>query len=367
MSGRAPTVKNIPNDNASAVGKASATGNANLNAGKADAANAPSPSQGQANGHGNAPAGNPPVVEATTPVTTPDSGTTTPTVPDGGSTGERVSTYTENGLRYEIRVFEENGSIFAEITVIEGHMDVNAVYFGDSDYSGDSVSLGGPLNMNGGGSRLDGQPVQWDGATEVSRPGLGRDGFNKPSYLTEGETLRVELDVDSLDDVDIIGVRATSTSTPEGSIKGVSRVEEHDDDDDDDDDDEPTYDKLFFVVGTGENEYGVFESGVSIFLEDNGSESPNDAFLPEGSEGTLEEYIARFNELAGSRERWPESDDIQIIRIYQVGEDGQLTEVGTLDPSVLNTNPLPEVDVEDEDMVAEAEDDEGDEDEMAAA
>jgi hypothetical protein len=143
---------------------------------------------------------------------------------------ERTTTYTENGLTYQIRVYEEDGRIFAEITVLEGHMDVNAVYYGDDDFSGSSVNLGGPLNMNGAGSMLDGERVQWDGATEVSRPGLGREGTDKSSYLTEGESLTVELNVASLDDISIIGIRATSTSTPEGSIKGVSELEEEDED-----------------------------------------------------------------------------------------------------------------------------------------
>ena len=34
---------------------------------------------------------------------------------------------------------------------------MNAIYFGDDDFSGGSESLGGPLNMNG--ARLDGDQV----------------------------------------------------------------------------------------------------------------------------------------------------------------------------------------------------------------
>jgi hypothetical protein len=261
---------------------------------------------------------------------------------------ERTTTYTENGLTYQIRVYEENGSIFAEITVLEGHMDVNAVYYGDDDFSGSSVNLGGPLNMNGAGSTLDGEPVQWDDATAVSDPGLGSEGTDKPSYLTEGESLIVQLDAESLDDIDIIGIRATSTSTPEGSIKGVSELEEEDNGGGEDD---PTYDKLFFVVGTGENEWGPFEFGVSIFAEDNGSTSPNDAFLPPGSDGTLQDYVDAFLDLAETQDDWPQPADIQTIKVYTIGEDGELILVAELDPDVLTGAPLPEIPVENEDEV----------------
>lgn len=278
---------------------------------------------------------------------------------------ERITTYTENGLTYQIRVYELDGRILADITVLDGHMDVNAVYYGDDDFSGDSFGLRGPLNMNGAGSQLDGEPVQWDGAVTVSQPGLGRLGTDKPSYLSEGETLTVELPVSSLDDVAILGIRATSTSTPEGSIKGVSEVEE--DDDDDDDDDEPTYDKVFFVIGTGENEWGTFEFGVSIFAEDNGSPSPNDAFLPEGSAGTLQDYVDAFTELAATRDDWPQADEVQTIKVYQIGENGELILIDELDPDILTGAPLPTVAVEDEDSVAETDEDEDqDEDALVA-
>lgn len=250
---------------------------------------------------------------------------------------DRTSTFSDNGLRYEVRVFEENGQIFAEIMVLEGFMDVNAVYVGDDDFSGPSASLRGPLNMNG--ARLDGEPVQWDDAIRISDPGLGRLGTSKPSFLNAGESLRVELTgVSSLDDVDVIGIRATSTSTPEGSIKGVTRVDEPDDDDDDDGDD-PTFDKLFFVVGTGSNEFGTFEFGVSIFGEDNGSTSPNDAFLPEGSRGTLQDYLDTFASLSETREGWPQPDEVQTIKAYQIGPNGDLILVEEFSPEILTGDP----------------------------
>ena len=93
--------------------------------------------------------------------------------------------------------------------------------------SGPSAALPGPLNMNGAGSS-----VQWDGAVKLSNPGLGKNADTKDSYLTEGESAVYTLPgVDSLDDLAFIGVRATSTTTPEGSIKAVSECEDHDEHD----------------------------------------------------------------------------------------------------------------------------------------
>ncbi len=113
----------------------------------------------------------------------------------------------------------------ADITITEGFADINALYWGDDDMSGKSASLGGSLNMNGAGSTLDGEKVQWDDARMLSKPGLGPAGTDKATFLQAGDTLSVQLDATSLDDIDFFGIRATSTSTPEGSIKGVSEAE----------------------------------------------------------------------------------------------------------------------------------------------
>ncbi|MCC5954989.1 MAG: hypothetical protein JJU07_02725 [Natronohydrobacter sp.] len=191
----------------------------------------------------------------------------------------RIFTYQENGLSYTVTVFERDGQIFADITVTSGFMDVNAVYIGDDDFSGTSANLGGPLNMNGGGSQYEGETVQWDDAIALSRPGLGSEGTDKTTFLQEGETLTVLLNVDSIEDVDFFGIRATSTSTPEGSIKGVSGDPEDDDGDDGGDDDgDATYSKVFFVYDPDADILGGF-----IFTADD---------LPEDAEGTFADYVA---------------------------------------------------------------------------
>lgn len=189
-------------------------------------------------------------------------------------TDQKIFTYETEGLSYTVLVYQDpdTGEFLADITMLEGEMDVNALYFGDDDFSGSSENLGGPLNMNG--ASLDGEKVQWDDAVELSDPGLGPDGAEKDTFLTEGETYTVSLDIDSLDDVDVLGIRATSTSTDEGSIKGVS-----DDPTEPEEPQDPTFDKVGFGIEVGDN--GVISNGVYVSEEN----------LPEGEDGTFENYV----------------------------------------------------------------------------
>lgn len=151
----------------------------------------------------------------------------------------KVFTYQGDGLSYTITVTQgTDGTFTARLEVTEGQADINAVYWGDDDMSGRSTSLPGALNMNGGGSQFEGEPVQWDGALKLSDPGLGRAGVDKTTFLQEGEALEFDLPISSFDDIAFIGIRATSTSTPEGSIKGVTPGTDIVDDDDNDDDDD---------------------------------------------------------------------------------------------------------------------------------
>jgi hypothetical protein len=218
----------------------------------------------------------------------------------------KVFSYEVDGLSYTVSLYEQDGLVLADITVIEGVMDVNAVYYGDDDFTGNSAALSGPLNMNG--ARSGGEKVQWDGAIEQSDPGLGPDADSKESFLTEGETLTVTLDVDSIDDVDVIGIRATSTSTEEGSIKGISDdPEEHEEPDD------ITFDKVGFGIELGDN--GVISNGVYV-LEEN---------LPEGVEPTFENYVAFFEDELGG-----DVSTLEAVIFYDLvpgGGDGEPAEI----------------------------------------
>lgn len=142
---------------------------------------------------------------------------------------ERTFQYQLDGLSFEIRVFEAaDGTVQAELTVLDGAADFNALYWGD-EVEGNSTFTGwngrdNSLNMNGEGSQYDGEAVEWDGAEKLSNTGLGREGTDKSTYLTAGETQTFTLNgLTSIEDVDFLGVRATSTSTDGGSIKAVSR------------------------------------------------------------------------------------------------------------------------------------------------
>ncbi|WP_435259550.1 hypothetical protein ACSBLW_07230 [Thioclava sp. FR2] len=223
----------------------------------------------------------------------------------------KVFSYQEAGLSYTITVYEENGTFYADIQVNEGAMDLNAVYWADDTMSGPSTSLGGPLNMNGAGSLYDGEAVQWDDAVKISDPGLGPEGTGKTSYLTEGEVYKVELDIDSLDDINFIGIRATSTTTDSGSIKGVSGDPEEPEDD-------PLHDKLFFDYGTDEN--GAPLGGVFILSEEPEDNPYGVPSLPEGTEPTFENYLSYFEEIGG------EIGNIESIVFYERDGDGNLQE-----------------------------------------
>ncbi|SDY10488.1 hypothetical protein [Citreimonas salinaria] len=240
----------------------------------------------------------------------------------------KIFTYVEDGLSYTVTVTESvddqgNPTFHADITVDEGAMDLNAIYFGDDTFAGDSAGLKGPLNMNGAGAQLDGESVQWDDAVKLSDPGLRSDGTDKDTYLTAGETFRVEnLDITSLDDIDIFGVRATSTTTESGSIKGVSGEEPEDPVDPD----EPTYDKVFF--GSFDDTNDMPESGTFLFAE--GPEI-DERVLPEGTEPTFANYLSYYEtELGGNVKTIEgvafyqfdaENTPQEVFRI-EAGEDG---------------------------------------------
>lgn len=234
------------------------------------------------------------------------------------STHSKVFTYEVEGLSYTITVYEEDGAFHADITVLDGAMDVNAIYFGDDDFSGESESLRGPLNMNG--ARLGGEDVQWDQAAELSRPGLGRAGEDKETYLQTGDTLTVELDIDSLDEIDVIGIRATSTTTEEGSIKAVS--DDPEEPEEPEDPAEPTFEKVLF--GTALDENGGIIDGVAIVGE------PREGYetaLPEGTEPTFENYLTFYeDEVPGY-----DLQSLETVVFYSFHEDGYPVELFRLD------------------------------------
>lgn len=139
------------------------------------------------------------------------------------------NTYTieYEGLKLVIVATQVGDDVKLEITAVEGYADINAIYWsnGDDVNDGDGSMKGftgakseASLNMNGTG-------MLWDDGQKFSNPGLGTDGEDKATFVSEGETLELTLCGVSLEDMQWLGVRATSSSNPEGSIKGVAECE----------------------------------------------------------------------------------------------------------------------------------------------
>ncbi|MCC5970875.1 MAG: hypothetical protein JJU15_13090 [Pararhodobacter sp.] len=252
----------------------------------------------------------------------------------------KVFDYEEDGLSYSVTVTQgEDGVFTATVTVHSGHMDVNALYFADDDQStGGGFGLGGPLNMNGGGSLFEGERIDWDGGVALSRPGLGREGTSKETYLSadsDQNELSIPLPgIQSLDEIDYIGIRATSTSTPEGSIKGVSTGTEPDPEvpEDPDCDLPDGTNKVLFAFAFTEEEdayWAILDSDLE------GIENP-----------TLQDYYdALAAELSGSEGLYS-LDNLIRIEAFNVDKDGVPTLLGTyeLDDDFDFADPvLPEV------------------------
>jgi hypothetical protein len=130
-------------------------------------------------------------------------------------------------LRFDVVLFQDGDQVYAKIIVHDGYADFNALFFGDGT-QGNSAFNGftgkdSSLNLNGAqGSLLNGRPVEWDGAIKLSPAGLGTLGADKLTFLGAGDYQIFKLDgITSLDQIDVLGVRATSTSTPDGSIKAI--------------------------------------------------------------------------------------------------------------------------------------------------
>lgn len=127
-----------------------------------------------------------------------------------------------DGLTLTVKAIDlGDGKVEIAITCDEGYCDLNAIYWGDGDGTAGEGTMSGfdgkkdsALNMNGSGEA-------WDAGMKLSSAGLGKDGVNKSTYMTAGETMNAFKINANWDDLNSFGVRATSTSTEGGSIKGV--------------------------------------------------------------------------------------------------------------------------------------------------
>lgn len=149
--------------------------------------------------------------------------------------------------------------------------------------------------MNGEGSQFEGERVQWDQAVELSRPGLGRAGQNKPTFLNEGDSLEVPLNISSLDDVAFFGIRATSVNGG-GFIKGVSgnpTTEEPEDAIDDEPDDGTPIPGGAVTAKFYLNIEGFGDAETNLFLRVNIPEDNDDITLEDALDAVLHEVEAR--------------------------------------------------------------------------
>lgn len=126
-----------------------------------------------------------------------------------------------DGLKLTVVATEVDGQVHIEITCDEGYANINAFYWGDAVDDGESFAFSGKKDSN---LNMNGTDVDWDGGVKLSDPGLGKTP--PATYLQEGQSYAFTLPVGvTLDDLATIGIRATSTSNPEGSIKGVATPE----------------------------------------------------------------------------------------------------------------------------------------------
>jgi hypothetical protein len=113
------------------------------------------------------------------------------------------------------------GQTTFSVKCVSGFADINAVYWGDGDATAGEGTLSGFIAKSDSSLNMNGSGEAWDGGLKLSSAGLGTASVNKTTFLTAGETYDVTgVNVD-WNTLDTLGVRATSTSTAGGSIKGV--------------------------------------------------------------------------------------------------------------------------------------------------
>lgn len=236
-------------------------------------------------------------------------------------------TFSQDGLSYTVTLSQNTeGAVIATVTMIEGSMDVNAIYWGDDDFSGPSANLGGPLNMNGGGTQFEGARIQWDNALALSSPGLGRAGQDKETFLQEGQSLTFELDgVASLDDIDFIGIRATSVNGSD-SIKAVSGNPDSIEDpgDPEEPEDPETYDKVAFGIELDDG--GRVSSGLNLTWDAVSDAQLERAGLEPDAEGTFANYLA-----VAEANSWFDITEYSTVILYGTDDDGRSIELFRLE------------------------------------
>lgn len=180
-------------------------------------------------------------------------------------------------------VFDTETNQFT-VNSLEGSFDLNALWWGDDIADGSSPTLSGKdssLNMNGSGE-------DWDGVMKLSNTGLGKEGENKTTFVSEGESWTFNLaDFGITGDFDpasggMLGVRATSVNGGD-SVKLVDKEPEFDPGDDPTDDHFPDFkvetghdiSHVTFYFETGDDPYYIGDTSGTIEPTGKGNSTTN--------------------------------------------------------------------------------------------
>ncbi|WP_180683689.1 hypothetical protein [Tepidicella baoligensis] len=140
-----------------------------------------------------------------------------------------------SGLHFTI-VYDTGNQQFT-VNSLEGSFDLNALWFSDGNATSDGFSLAksdNSLNMNGDNTVWDDDgnattaKIVWDSYLKLSSTGLGKEGTNKSSFISEGESYSFDAPQGFDPEGITLGVRATSVNGS-GSIKWVDTAAEYDD------------------------------------------------------------------------------------------------------------------------------------------
>ena len=124
-------------------------------------------------------------------------------------------------LQIQVTAEETADGVNFLIEVLDGQANINALYWSNADQDKDADGIyegftndDGTLTKQESSLNMNGTFVVWDGGYSISLPGLkGGTAGDHYEFLVEGL---------SVDILETIGIRATSTNTSGGSIKGVT-------------------------------------------------------------------------------------------------------------------------------------------------
>ena len=136
---------------------------------------------------------------------------------------QKVFTINDSGVELKITALDNgDGTVKFDIAGVSGAADINALFWSDGNSSTGIESLATAINGKVDNSlNMNGTKEAWDGSFGLSSTGLGKEGTDKATFLTEGNSLSVTQAVD-FDSLETLGIRATSVGgSGGGSIKGV--------------------------------------------------------------------------------------------------------------------------------------------------